>query len=129
MPMNIKQYDILITLQGTGPDATLLFSTPEGQAPLGADQSLSVQGDEVGDLIVVVWGPGDDQTQITSIRGLPSNIRVEGPDEQGLWFAAFRASSLTTAWSYFASAKHPTNGARAHSHDPEIDNTPPPPLP
>lgn len=126
MPITVKQYEIVVTLEGSGQDAQIVYSAPPGQPPLGStNASLSVTDLTPGDLVIIVWSPGPN-TLITSIRGLPSNVRVEGPDENGAWFASYRASAVKSAWSYCASAKHSTTGAKVHSEDPEIDNTPPP---
>lgn len=129
MPITVKQYEIIVTLEGSGSDARIVYSAAPGQPGLGpTNSSLSVADLTPGDLVIVVWSPGAN-TIITSIRGLPTTVRVEGPDENGAWFASYRASAIKSSWSYCASAKHTTTGAKVHSEDPEIDNTPPPPLP
>lgn len=120
---------VTVTLPGTNPPLTI---DPE---------SLPVQAATVGDPVIVTFSPGPD-TQITGIAGLPTNVSVQGPDQNGNWTASYIASSVASVWTYYVSAQSTGSGQIAASAqavrnkintnrvadfiDPEIDNTPPP---
>lgn len=84
---------------------------------------LTVQPDNVGDTIVITFVPATG-IQITSINGFPSSVTVDGPASNGQWTASYTALSYAATWSYFVSAGG-TGNTKVHTHDPEIDNTPP----
>jgi hypothetical protein len=109
-----NNYTVTVTQPETGP---MVVEPPQ----------LPVRADNVGDVVNITFTPGPD-TVITSIAGFPTGVVVSGPNALNEWTASYTASSIQSVWSYYISAFYSAAASRTKNdtHDPEIDNTPPP---
>jgi len=73
-----------------------------------------------GDRVIVTWS--GDGVLLTGITGLPSNVRISGPDPLNQITGTYFSPSSEDTWNYTILG---TIEGQSVSHDPKIHNTTP----
>ena len=73
-----------------------------------------------GDTVVITWSP--DNVELQSITGLPSEVRLSGPNAMGNIVGTYFAPTSVNTWSYTI---HGIVEGVLIRHDPQIHNTNP----
>jgi len=95
--------------------------------PVSPDGSGGVTAPDVtipdvgsGEVVCITWCP--DNVTLNSIIGLPSNVRLSGPDALGQIHGTYFAPDTSVTFDYIINA---TVETRRVWHDPKIHNTTP----
>jgi hypothetical protein len=97
--------------------ANILVSVENGQIYAS---DLDVNDVGTGNNVVIVWS--GDGVELEQITGLPSNVRLTGPDGMGHITGRYFAPTADATWDYTI---HGIIEGQHFSHDPKIHNTTP----
>jgi len=84
---------------------------------------ITVEDVNTGDVVCVTWTP-EDGIELQAIVGLPSSVRVTGPNSSGQMKGTYFSPEEEVTWDYYIVAINP-EGIRIW-HDPKIENKPTP---